>query len=273
MQEELVSVIMPTYNSGSHVGASIDSILNQTYRNVELVITDDHSTDETTLSILKQYSEKDERVNVLFLQENKGPGYTRDQSIERARGRYIAFCDSDDCWFPEKLERQIAFMKEKQCALSYTSYIMCDDEGRLTGMTKAPAKMTFDKLKHDNQIGCSTAVYDSKLLGRKYFMPFIRKRQDWGLFLTILRDSGTTAYAIQEPLVYYRVRPQSVSRNKLGLIKYNIRIYRKVLGFSRLKANLYFYFIFMPAHIAKLIRRKCDSYIFLHKDASSYNII
>ena len=107
MHEGLVSVIMPTFNCSLHLADSIDSILNQTYQNVELLITDDHSTDEETLSILRRYCEQDERVDVLFLEENKGPGYARDHSIERARGQYIAFCDSDDRWFPEKLERQI----------------------------------------------------------------------------------------------------------------------------------------------------------------------
>ena len=265
MQEELVSVIMPTYNCSQHLADSIDSILNQTYQNVELLITDDHSTDEETLSVLKRYCEQDKRVDVLFLEENKGPGFARDQSIQRAKGRYIAFCDSDDCWLPEKLERQIAFMNEKDTPLSYTSYIMRDENGKEVGFTTAPKRMTFSKLKCDNKIGCSTAIYDAKLLGRKYFMPFIRKRQDWGLFLTILRDSKATAYGLQEPLAYYSVRTSSVSSNKMGLVKYNIRIYQKVLGFSPVKSRLYFYFIFMPTYLLKILKRKWDGYLYLRK--------
>lgn len=265
MQNDLVSVIMPTFDSGLKLADSIDSILNQTYRNLELIITDDDSTDAETLGILKSYCEKDERVNVLYLEVNKGPGYARDRSIERARGRYIAFCDSDDKWFPEKLERQIAFMNEKRCALSYTSYIIIDNDDRETGIVIAPPSMSFRKLKLDNQIGCLSAIYDTKLLGRKYYMPFIRKRQDWGLFLTILRDTGQNAYAIREPLAYYRDTKGSVSSNKLSLIKYNIRIYEKVLGFSHLKAVLYFYFLFTPAHIRKLIKKYWDSFLFRHK--------
>lgn len=262
--DELVSVIMPTFNSGHLLKNSIDSILNQTYRHLELLITDDHSTDEETLSILRQYCQKDERVDVLFLDTNHGPGFSRDCSINRAKGRYIAFCDSDDCWFPEKLERQIAFMTEKQTAVCYASYIMFDEDGREKGITKAPAKMTFRKLMRDNQIGCLTAIYDAKMLGKKYPMPFIRKRQDWGLFLTILRDCGV-AYGIREPLAYYRIRPQGISHNKLGLVKYNIRIYRKILSFPQWKANLFFYFIFMPTHIKKITKRQIDSWLFLHR--------
>lgn len=264
IREGLVSVVMPTFNGSRHLAESIDSILNQTYRNIELLITDDNSTDELTHAILQQYSEKDGRVDVVFLSENKGPGYTRDQSIGRAKGQYIAFCDSDDCWFPEKLERQIRFMKENNCPLSYTSYIMCDDSGVETGFTTAPRYMTFSKLKRDNKIGCSTAVYDIKLLGKKYFMPFIRKRQDWGLFLTILRDTHAKALGLQEPLVYYRVSSNSVSSKKIGLIKYNIRIYEKVLGFSHVKATAYFYCLFMPTHLTKLMKKQIDSYKYLH---------
>ncbi len=265
MQRDLVSVIMPTFNCSKYLKASIDSILNQTYHDVELLITDDHSTDEETLSILRQYNEQEGRVDVLFLDTNKGPGYVRDKSIERAKGRYIAFCDSDDRWFPEKLERQIAFMTEKNCLLSYTSYIMQDDENQDQGITIAPQKVTFSMLKRDNKIGCSTAVYDTKLLGRKYFMPFIRKRQDWGLFLTILRDSKATAYGIQEPLAYYRVRPNSVSSSKFALVKYNLRIYREVLGFSRLKSYAYFYVLFLPTYFTKILKKKVDSFFYLSR--------
>ena len=261
MSERLVSVIMPSFNGAKHLAASIDSILSQTYINIELLITDDHSDDEETLSILKRFSEQDERVNVLYLDTNHGPGYARNKSIERAKGRYIAFCDSDDRWFPEKLERQIAFMEQKKCALCYASYIICDDMNTEQGIGIAPSSITFGQLKRDNKIGCLTAVYDTQMLGKKYYMPAIRKRQDWGLFLSILRDCKK-AYAIQEPLAFYRNRQNSVSSNKLGLIKYNILIYQKVLGFSRLKSNLYFFCLFIPTHFKKLLKRRIDSFFY-----------
>ena len=260
---ELVSVIMPTYNSGRLLKDSIDSILNQTYHDLELLITDDNSSDVQTREILQHYSQKDERVNVLLLDSNHGPGYARNKSIERARGRYIAFCDSDDRWFPEKLERQLVFIAEQNCALCYSSYIMCNENNKELGINIAPAKMTFNKLKRDNKIGCLTAIYDTQMLGKKYYMPAIRKRQDWGLFLNILRDCQE-AYAIQEPLAFYRIRKKSVSRNKLSLIKYNILIYQKILGFSSLKSHLYFLFIFMPNHFFKKLKQKIDSWRYVH---------
>ena len=265
MDVNLVSVIMPSYNGAKHLAASIESILNQTYKDLELLITDDHSNDEQTLNILKRYSELDSRVNVLYLDSNHGPGYARNKSIERAKGRYIAFCDSDDRWFPEKLERQINFMKQQQCAISHTTYIICNDKDQEEGIVIAPASTTFGQLKRDNKIGCLTAIYDTQMLGKKYYMPAIRKRQDWGLFLSILRDCGK-AYAIQEPLAYYRNRRNSVSSDKLGLIKYNILIYQKVLGFSKIKSVLYFYGLFAPTHIKKLLKKRIDSFQYKNKE-------
>lgn len=266
IQKELVSVIMATFNTGKKLADSIDSILNQTYSNLELVITDDCSDDKVTLDILRRYIQEDERVDVLYLESNRGPGYARDKSIERARGRYIAFCDSDDRWFAGKLEQQIRFMQARYCALSYTSYVMCDEAGCETGITIAPDCITFSQLKRDNKIGSSTVVYDTKLLGRKYFMAHIRKRQDWGMFLTIMRDYGKPAYGIREPLAYYLKSRHSISHKKFGLVKYNIQIYREVLGYSKLKAVCYFLFIFMPSYIAKIVKRHFDSIAYMHKN-------
>ena len=262
MTRALVSVIMPTFNAGKFLVDSIESILGQTYEEVELLITDDGSSDVLTLQILKEYSQKDSRVKVEYLQGNCGPAYARNQSIGRAQGRYIAFCDSDDRWFPEKLERQIWFMNEKDCALCYSSYIICDDKDKELGITIAPKSISFDMLKCDNKVGCLTAIYDTEKLGKKYYMPQIRKRQDWGLFLTILKDCGM-AYGITEPLAWYRHRSHSVSSNKMSLITYNIKVYEIVLGYPRWKAVLYFFCLFLPTYYMKVMKRKWDSWKYL----------
>ncbi len=263
---ELVSVIMPTFNASTFLAQSIDSVLNQTYSNLELLITDDASTDPATIDILNNYARKDSRVKVVFLKENNGPGYARNKSIERACGRYIAFCDSDDCWVPAKLELQVAFMKEKQCCLSYSSYYLCNENNKNCGIFIAPKSLTFSGILRDNKIGCLTAIYDTEALGTKYLMPTIRKRQDWALFMNILH-SCRVAYGITEPLAYYRVRPQSVSRNKIRLINYNARVYQEILGFSIFKSYCYLLFLFMPSYTAKVLKRKIDScrYHYLHK--------
>lgn len=262
MGQELVSVIMPTYNASEFLAGSIESVLNQTYRNLELLITDDSSTDTRTLELLKSYEEKDSRVKVFYQKENLGPGAARNVSIKNATGRYIAFCDSDDRWFPDKLERQLKLMSENNCALSCSSYILCDSYDNEQGLYIAPQRITFKDMLRDNKIGCLTAVYDVKMLGHKFFMPAIRKRQDWALFLTITRQCEF-AIGIEAPLAYYRIRKGSVSYSKISLIKYNARVYQEILGFSKLKSYIYFFFLFMPAYTAKVTKRTYDSYRYI----------
>lgn len=249
MEQELVSVIMPTFNEAKFLAESIDCVLGQSYQNLELLITDDCSTNEEVRELLLHYAECDRRVRVFFLNENKGAGCARNNSIAEAKGRFIAFCDSDDQWTQDKLERQVAFMKEHNACLSYTSYYLCNSEGEVYGTVKAPERMTFSKLRCDNKIGCLTAMYDVSICG-KMFMPTIRKRQDWGLFLLILREHGV-AYGMSEPLAYYRKRRGSISMKKRTLIKYNILVYRRVLGYSKVKSILFFWTVFMPTYFLK----------------------
>ncbi len=257
MRPELVSVIMPTFNASRYLADSIESILSQTYTNLELLITDDCSTDETR-NILKEFSERDKRVKVKYLKENSGPGVARNRSIERAKGRYIAFCDCDDRWMPDKLERQIAHMRKHDCALCSSSYLICDENDKITGVNISPSHVTLGMLKRDNKIGCLTAIYDIKRLGHKFYMPAIRKRQDWALFLNILKECQI-CFCITEPLAYYRQRVDSVSSNKFSLVKYNVNVYETVFGYTRLRAYLYFFLIFMPTYYAKILKRDSDS--------------
>ena len=257
MGKELVSVIMPTFNASKFLADSIDSILAQTYSNLELLITDDCSSDETR-NILNEYAKKDPRVKVEFLKDNYGPGIARNRSIERANGRYIAFCDCDDRWMPEKLEKQIAHMTRKDCALCSSSYLICDENDKVIGVNISPKHLTLGMMKRDNKIGCLTAIYDIKRLGHKFFMPAIRKRQDWALFLNILKECQI-CFCVTEPLAYYRQRQQSVSSNKYSLIKYNVNVYETVFGYNRLEAYLFFFFVFLPTYFLKLYKRKSDS--------------
>lgn len=251
MSKELVSVIMPSYNASRFIGASIDSVLGQTYKKLELLITDDHSTDPETIELLKAYAAKDERVRIFLLPENNGAGFARNNSIKEARGRYIAFCDSDDRWMPDKLEKQIEFMKKKNCCLSFSSYLVCGVDNEHKGIVIAPSTLTLNNLKHDNKIGCLTAIYDTAPYG-KFFMPTIRKRQDWALFLTILKKCGK-AYGMIEPLAIYRRVPGSISANKLKLVKFNAKVYQHVFGYSVFTSFLYVLFIFLPTYFIKRI--------------------
>ena len=254
MEQELVSVIMPTYNNDKHLAESIESVLGQTYSNLELIITDDHSTNPDVISTIKAYQKRDERVKAFFFDENQGSGASRNNCIKQAQGRYIAFCDCDDRWYSTKLEKQIQFMQEKNCTLSYGSYLQCDDDNNIIGMVDAPAHITLSDLKRDNKIGCLTAVYDTKPYG-KFYMPTIRKRQDWALFLTLMKECKE-AYGVTEPIGYYRIADGSVSSKKFKLIKYNAQIYKQIFGYNTLEAYGYLFFVFIPTYFKKVWSNK-----------------
>lgn len=243
-----VSIITPCYNSEEFIAETIESIQAQTFIDWELLITDDCSKDNT-LEILRSYADNDSRIKIFQLKKNSGAGVARNNSIEQAKGRYIAFCDSDDRWYPEKLEKQIAFMREKDCAFSYTSYLTCTGDGRVSGIIVCPKIETFKNNMRDSKIGCLTAMYDTEKVGKVY-LPLIRKRQDWGLTMRVLQKCNR-AYGMKEPLALYRLREGSISSNKMALIKYNIATYQEVLGWSKFYSTLFFLFVFLPSHFKK----------------------
>ena len=273
MKEDLVSVIMPTYNAGKFLADSIQCILRQTYDNLELIITDDASTDEDTIKILKEFAQADKRVKIELLSENHGPGYARNACIKRAEGRYIAFCDCDDRWIPEKLEIQINYMSEKKCALCCATYLICNSNYETTGINIPPRRITYKMIKRDNKIGCLTAIYDTKALGKKYYMPTIRKRQDWAMFIQILQQCKICYAYTKKPLAYYCVRKNSVSRKKMQLIYYNVTVYENILKFSRIKSYLYFFLLFLPSYGCKVLKRKIDSIQYMKTQNISHKIV
>ena len=248
MVDGLVSIITTLYDSGDFIGRTIESVLAQTYTNWEMVITDDCSIDNGA-SVAESYAAKDPRIRLLRMDDNGGPGVARNNSIRNARGRYIAFLDSDDTWCPDKLERQLELMKEKGCGVVYSSYYTCDENDAVTGLVKCRRRIPYWRIVSDNAIGFLTMMYDTEITGVAY-LPEIRKRQDWGLNIMLLRQCRV-AYGVKEPLASYRLRNGSVSSDKISLIKYNVAIYRDILGYSRMMAILIFVFVFIPFYTGK----------------------
>ena len=246
----LVSIITPSYNCAAFIGETIESILSQTYENWELIITDDCSTDNSC-DVISEFCSKDQRIKLLRLDKNSGAGVTRNNSIKAAMGRYIAFCDSDDRWYPDKLARQLEYMDLKKCDLSHTSYMTCDEANLITGIVVCRKREDLSSMCKDDKMGFLTVIYDTERIGKVY-MPELRKRQDWALKLRLLQACGVS-FGMKEPLAYYRKRVGSISNDKRSLIKYNIAVYRTILGWSQLRANLYFYLVFMPTHLIKLL--------------------
>jgi glycosyltransferase involved in cell wall biosynthesis len=235
--QPLVSVITPTYNAELFIEQTIASVRAQTYTNWEMVIVDDASTDTTT-AILKKYAAEDARIKYHVLKTNAGAAIARNTAIEKASGSYIAFLDADDLWMPEKLSKQIAFMQEKNVEVCFSSYELMNEAGESLGkMVKALPKVNFSKMLKSNYVGNLTGIYNAETLGKVY-MPAIRKRQDWALWLTLIKKVGY-AYSISAPLAKYRLRENSISSNKLNLLKYNYTIYRKALKFGAFKSSLY----------------------------------
>jgi len=228
-----VSIITSSHNSAEYIKETLESILAQTYDKWELLITDDASTDETC-SIIETYKKSDERIKLFRLNTVSGAATARNKSIENATGRFIAFCDSDDLWTPDKLEKQINFMLTNNIAFSFSPYHYINKEGKYLGTTKAREKVSHDDLLVTCDIGCLTAVFDSEKLG-KLFMPSLRRRQDYALWLKILRTIPY-AYSYKEPLGFYRVHNGSVSSNKLKAGWYVWKIYREVEQISFLKS-------------------------------------
>lgn len=246
----LVSIITPSYNCSKYIGKTIESIISQTYKNWELLVVDDCSTDNSR-DIITGYSLIDCRIKLIKLDKNSGAGVARNVAIEAAKGKFIAFLDSDDVWFSDKLEKQLNFMALKDCAMSHTSYMTCDDDDNITGIVVCRKRESLKSMCKDDKMGFLTVIYDVSKTG-KVFMPELRKRQDWALKLKVLKVCKY-AYGMKEPLAYYRKRVGSISNNKFSLIKYNIAVFHEVLGWSKIKSNLFFYLIFMPTHIKKLM--------------------
>ncbi|EID7696656.1 TPA: glycosyltransferase family 2 protein [Vibrio parahaemolyticus] len=225
--QSLVSIIMPSYNSEGTILESIQSVLSQTYKNWELIIVDDRSTDNTW-QVIQTYADKYDNIRIYQNKENLGAGASRNFAIKKARGRFIAFLDSDDLWTEDKLAEQIPFMLKNNYPLTYTHYSRFSSEEELSVVT-APEYTTYKKLMYSNVIGCLTAVYDTQALGKRY-MPLIRKRQDMGLWLDILKDTPK-AYCLPKPLAKYRM-DSGMTANKFSVLSYQWKFYRDVVGLS-----------------------------------------
>ncbi len=245
---DLVSIIMPSYNGEMYISQTINSIVAQSYRNWELLITDDCSSDKT-VEIVKDYVAKDPRIKLYRLEKNSGPGVARNNSIEEAHGRYLAFCDSDDRWLPNKLEQQLTLLAKKDAACCYGAYYECDGRGNRVSILHVKPILSFKQEKHANQIGMLTGLYDTVKVG-KVFMPTIRKRQDWAMWLHVIKKCRF-AVGITDPIAEYHIRDNSVSRNKKDLIKYNAAIYKEVFHYPMWLAYLYTFFINIPTILFK----------------------
>lgn len=232
--DPMVSIIMPVCDCRALVGASIESVLGQTYADWELLAVDDYSRDDSA-DVVHEFSRMDARVRLLRNHGRRGAARARNFAIRSSRGRYIAFLDSDDQWLPRKLEKQVRFARRTRAPLTFTAYYKIDARSTETAasfapngrVVSAPLMLEYRHMLRQDYIGCLTAMYDAGQLGR-VLMPEISRRQDYALWLEILRP-GRRALGLAEPLALYRAqRPGSLSSNKLRAAGFNWQVYRDV---------------------------------------------
>lgn len=240
-----VSVITASYNAGRFIEETIKSVLEQTYDNLELIIVDDCSTDNTE-EIVKKYMKIDLRVKFYKLEKNSGAAVVRNTALEKAKGRFIAFLDSDDVWDRDKLEKQINFMKNNNYGFSFTSYRLMNEKGILLNKeVRVPSQIKYEQLLKNTIIGCLTVIIDKDIIG-DFRMPLVRAGQDTATWLSILRK-GNIAYGYDEVLASYRLVDGSISSNKLKALKRTWNTYRKLENLNLIKSTYYFVYYVLNA--------------------------
>ena len=231
---ELVSIVMPVHNAERFLEEAIRSVMQQTYTNWELLVIDDNSTDGS-MAVAVRLAAEDTRIKIFRNPDPTGyPATPRNMAVELAKGRYIAFLDSDDVWLPGKLEHQLPFFSESEkIGVVFSNYEKIDENSERDNRVIKARKITdYNKLLLGNVIGNVTAVYDTSRVGKAYFKKV--RHEDYAMWLSILKR-GFVARNTGEVMALYRVTGNSVSSHKLHLLSWQWNIYRNVehLGFFR----------------------------------------
>lgn len=229
----VVSIITPAYNLEKYIEETMESVRSQTFQDWELLLVEDRSTDET-LNVIRSCLERtgEERIRLIPLEKNGGAARARNHGMGLAEGRYVAFLDGDDLWEPQKLERQLAFMEERQATFSFTGYEFADEAGRRTGkIVRVPETIDYKEALKNTTIFTSTVMFDTEKIPKADLeMPLI-KSEDTALWWRVLRG-GMVAYGLNENLVRYRRPGKTLSSNKLEAIRRIWNLYRKAEGMS-----------------------------------------
>lgn len=223
----LISIIVPVYNAGAYIRETISMVAAQTYESWELLLVDDGSEDDSREKIRESMENGDVRIRLIEKQKNEGAARARNAGIEASKGRYVAFLDADDLWMPDKLEKELAFMKEKQAAFVFTAYEFGDEDAKRTGkVVNVPPSLTYFKALSRTVIFTTTVMLDTERTGRELIrMPEV-KSEDTATWWKILKN-GFTAYGLNEVLAVYRRPARSLSSNKLEAIRRIWNLYRK----------------------------------------------
>lgn len=239
VRDRKISIIIPVYNAEKYIQETIESVLNQTYDNFELIAVNDNSTDRS-VQIIKSLMDNDERIVLIDNEKPSSAARARNTGIMAATGDVIAFLDADDIWHKEKLEKTFDFMIEKSSPFVFTGYEFADEEGKGLGkVVRVPEYLNYDKALSRTIIFTSTVMFDLKrLLREDILMPEI-KSEDTATWWRILRK-GVIANGLDENLVYYRRVGRSLSSNKIEAVRRIWNLYRKAEKLSLVKSLVCF---------------------------------
>lgn len=240
---ELISIIVPVYNVEKVIKETMNSVLAQTYPHWELLLVEDGSRDNSAGVIMDYITEKgDSRIRLIRQPSNQGAARARNRGLKEARGRYISYLDADDLWVPEKLEKQLKFMEQKDAAFSFTGYEFADENGIGLGkVVRVPETLSYKQALSNTTIFTTTVMFDTQKIPKDMLeMPEI-KSEDTALWWKVLR-TGVVAYGLDENLARYRRAGRTLSSNKLEAIRRIWNLYRKVEGLSLIRSMWHFCF-------------------------------
>lgn len=231
----LVSIIIPVYNAEKYIKESLDSVVSQNFAEKEVIIVDDCSSDKSA-EIIKQYMEKFPYIQYHKLKINSGVAVARNTAIKMARGRFVAFVDSDDVWKSGKLKRQLQLFDEhKGCPFTYTAIEYIDENSKpIKGKRSVRIKVSYNYILRHTIIATSTVIIDRNVVS-EIVMPNRRSAEDYSLWLKLLRDYGP-AYGLNEAYTSYRISTTSVSHNRIGEVKYFYDVQVKDLKINKIYA-------------------------------------
>ncbi|ABV86738.1 glycosyltransferase family 2 protein [Shewanella pealeana] len=248
----LISIVMPLFNVEKYVEESIDSVVNQSYSNWELLLVDDCSTDDTCKIIESKFS-TDSRIKLFHNEMNSGAGVSRNVGLANSSGIYIAFLDSDDLWCDNKLKLQVSFMLNNKAAISHTSYSFINELGiDIPGRVTASKVLDLDSYMRTTEIGMSTSLICRTTVG-DFTFDSMRTRQDTKLWLTLL-GRGFVSKGLNEQLVKYRARDGQISKNKLAAARTTLKVYLSVKEISVARRLLNFSYYCINATLKRIKR-------------------
>ncbi|QNK58168.1 glycosyltransferase family 2 protein [Paenibacillus sp. PAMC21692] len=248
IENMLVSIITPAYNCEKYISMTIESVLEQTYTNWEMIIVNDRSTDSTE-NIILDYVKKDNRIKLINLEENSGAAVARNTALSNAKGRFIAFLDSDDMWKKEKLKIQLDYMMKNNFGFTFTSYeYLLDENNSNTKVFYVPNTLDYSQALKNTVIGCLTVVIDKNIIG-EFRMPLVRRGQDNLTWLMILK-TGHLAYGLNKNLADYRLVNGSLSNSKFKALKRQWNNYRNVVKLP-IHHCLYYYLCYVINNVKK----------------------